>query len=164
MIHPIQSHSQPKRSGRRSAGAAVEFAFVSIVLSTLLGGMVELTRAVMVKTILTDASRKGAAAAAKGTGTWTDITSDIDDILNTDNQLPATLANGKATLTVTVATWNASTKTYGSDVTVDSTTFAPNQYDKIAVKISVKTSDVAWYFLKYTSGDLESETVVMMRQ
>ena len=75
-----------------------------------------------------------------------------------------TLSNGKATLTVTVATWNASTQTYGSDTTVTSSTFAPKQYDKISVKVAVNASDVTWAFLKYTAGDVESETVVMMRQ
>jgi Flp pilus assembly protein TadG len=149
---------------RRQAGAVIEFAFVSLILATLLGGMVEIARTVMVKSILTDASRKGAAAAAKGNGTWTDITNDVDDILDTDKQLPATLANGKATLTVTVAPWNAATKSYGSDVQVDACTFAPNPYDKVSVKVTVQTSDVSWLFLKYTSGQVESESVVMMRQ
>jgi Flp pilus assembly protein TadG len=152
------------RSKRRSAGAVAEFGFVAVVLAVLLGGMVEIARAVMVKSILTDASRKGAAAAAKSSGTYTDITNDVDDILNTDHQLPATLANGKATLIVTVAPWNATSQTYGSDVQVDSSSFAPNQYDKVSVKVTVQTSDVSWFFLKYTAGDVESEAVVMMRQ
>jgi Flp pilus assembly protein TadG len=161
-MHHVRTGSSSK-TNCRSAGAAVEFGFVAVVLATLLGGMIEIGRAVMVKSILTDASRKGAAAAAKCSGTYTDITNDVDDILNTDHQLPATLANGKATLTVTVAPWDASTKTYGSDVQVNSSTFTPGQYDKVSVKVTVQTSDVSWFFLKYTAGEVESESVIMMR-
>jgi hypothetical protein len=143
----------------------VELAFVALfVLTPMLTGMVEVGRAVLVKTILTDAARKGAAAAANSTKTYTDIYNDVDDVLNQDHELPATLSNGKATLTVTVATWYSSTQTYGSDTVVDSSTFAPNQYDKISVKISVNASDVTWAFLNYLSGDFESETVIMLRQ
>jgi len=134
------------------------------ILGPFLTGMVEMGRAVMVKGILTDAARKGAASGAMNTKTYTDIYNDVDDVLNTDHELPATLSNGKATLTVTVATWSATTQTYGSDTAVTSATFAPKQYDKISVKVSVKASDVTWYFLNYTAGDMESETVVMMRQ
>lgn len=163
----MMQHVRPglrAKAKRRSAGAVAEFAFVSVMLATLLGGMVEIARAVMVKSILTDASRKGAAAGAKGNGSYANITTDVDDILATDYQLPATLANGKATLVVTVAPWNPTSQTYGSDVQVDATTFAPNQYDKVSVKVTVQTSDVCWFFLKYTAGDVESESVVMMRQ
>jgi Flp pilus assembly protein TadG len=142
----------------------VEFAFVAIVLGTLVAGMVEIGRAVMVKSVLTDASRKGASTGVTPNKTYTDISNDVDDILATDNQLPATLANGKATLTVTVAAWNATTQSYGNDVQVDSSTFAPNQYDKVSVKVTVNASDVCWYFLNYLGGDVQSATVVMMRQ
>jgi Flp pilus assembly protein TadG len=161
---PQTRHSRgPAR--RRPAAVLVEFAFVVLfILAPLLTGMVEIGRAVMVKTILTDAARKGAAAAAMNTKTYTDISNDVDDILNTDHQLPSTIANGKATLIVTVATWNASTQTYGSDTTVTAATFAPKQYDKVSVKVTVNASDVTWFFLNYTNGDVESETVVMMRQ
>jgi Flp pilus assembly protein TadG len=135
-----------------------------MVLAPLVSGMVELGRAVMVKTILTDAARKGAAAGATNTKTYTDIYNDVDDVLNTDHQLPATLSNGKATLAVTVATWNAATSTYGTDTAVTSSTFAPNQYDKITVKVRVNASDTTWAFLNFLTGEVESETVVMMRQ
>jgi Flp pilus assembly protein TadG len=149
----------------RPAAAIVEFAFAALfVLGPVLIGMVELGRAVMVKCILTDAARKGSATGAMSSKTYTDIYNDVDDILNTDHQLPATLSNGKATLTVTVATWDATTQTYGDDVTVTSSTFAPKQYDKVSVKIAVNATDVTWAFLKYTAGGVMSETVAMMRQ
>lgn len=164
MFRP-RSNTRLRPAPRRAAGVIVEFAFVALfILAPLLTGMIEMGRAVMVKTILTDAARKGAATAAMNTSTYADIANDVDNILATDHQLPATLANGKATLTVTVASWNASTQTYGCDTAVDSCTFAPKQYDKVFVRVSVNASDVSWFFLTYTSGNVESRPVVMMRQ
>jgi len=162
----VQTRLQHRSSTTsRPAAIVVELAFVVLfVLLPLVIGMVEIGRAVMVKTILTDAARKGGASGAVNTKTYADIYNDVDDVLNTDHQLPATLSNGKATLTVTVASWDASSQTYGSDTVVTAATFAPKQYDKISVKVAVNASDVTWAFLKYTSNDVESETVVMMRQ
>jgi len=165
-VSHVRTYARRRRlAACRSGIASVELAFVALfVLVPVVIGMVEIARAVMVKCILTDAARKGAASAAMNNKTYTDISNDVDDVLNTDHELPATLSNGKATLTVTVATWNASTQTYGSDTAVTSSTFAPKQYDKVSVRVAVNASDVTWAFLKYTAGDVESETVVMMRQ
>lgn len=148
----------------RPAAATVEFALVAVFLLIVVMGMVELGRAMMVRAILTDAARKGASTSVTANKTYTNIQDDVDDILATDNHLPATLANGKATLTVSVAAWNAATQTYGSDVVVSSSTFAPNPYDKVSVKVSVNSSDVTWLFHHYMNGTVESETVVMMKQ
>jgi Flp pilus assembly protein TadG len=151
-------------SNQRRASAVVEFALVAVVLGTVVAGMVELARAIIIKDILTDAARKGASIAVAANKTYSDIQNDVDDVLSTDNSLPTTVANGKATLTVSVATWNAAKSTYGADTVVTSSTFAPNQYDKVSVKVSVNASDLPWLFLNYTKGVLESETVVMMKQ
>jgi Flp pilus assembly protein TadG len=142
----------------------VEFAVIAIFLGIITVGMAEIGRAVMVKSILTDASRKGASTAIAGNKTYSDIQNDVDDILSTDQQLPVTLANGKATLTVTVASWSSTTQTYGADVVVNSGSFGPKQFDKVSVKVSVNASDVTWLFLSYTRGQVDSETVVMMKQ
>lgn len=152
------------RRPRRGGAVIAEFALVLTILSAVVLGLVEVGRAVMVKSILTDAARKGCATGVRAGKTYTDIYNDVDDILNTDRQLPATLSNGKATLTVSVATWNATTQTYGSDTVVTSATFAPSQYDKVSVKVKVNCSDVTWLFLNFMNGDVESETVIMMRQ
>jgi Flp pilus assembly protein TadG len=154
--------SRPR--GIRSGIAAVEFAAVAIMLGILVAGMVELGRAAMVKSILTDAARKGAATGATQLKTYTDIYNDVDDILNKDHELPATLANGEATIVVTVAKWDPVGNKYGSDTAMTSSTFSASQYDKVTVKVSVHASDVTWSFLNYLSGDIESESVVMMRQ
>jgi Flp pilus assembly protein TadG len=154
------------RQGTRARWAAVsvELAFVAIFLVGLITGMVELARAVMVKTILSDAGRKGATTASRSNKTYTDIQNDVDDILNTDQQLPATIANGKAHLVISVASWNAATQAYGADTIVSSGTFAPQQFDKVSVKVWVNAADVTWFFLNYTNGKIESETVYVMRQ
>jgi Flp pilus assembly protein TadG len=159
-----RSSSAPGYRAVRRAAATVEFAVVAAFLGIVTVGMAEVGRAVMVKSILTDASRKGASTAVAANKTYSDIQNDVDDVLSTDQQLPATLANGKATLAVSVAAWNAATQTYGPDVVVNSSTFAPNQYDKVSVKVSVNASDVTWLFLNYTRGVIESETVVMMKE
>jgi Flp pilus assembly protein TadG len=149
----------------RRAATVAEFALVVLfVLAPLVTGVIELGRAMMVKSILTDAARKGAAAGANSSKTYSDIAKDVDDVLNTDHQLPATLSNGKATLTVTVAAWNSATGSYGADTVVNSSTYNPQQLDKVSVKVSVSASDVTWTFLNYLGGDYESENVVMMRQ
>jgi Flp pilus assembly protein TadG len=148
----------------RAGAAALEFAVIVPFLATVLVGMVELSRAVMAKEVLTNASRRGAATGIKAGKTYTDIQNAVDDILSTDGQLPATIANGKAHLVVTVATWNSATSTYGTDTVVDSSTFAPNQYDKVSVKVWANASDCNLLFLNYMSGKIEGEWVVMMKQ
>jgi Flp pilus assembly protein TadG len=137
---------------------------IAPLLLTLVIGMIELSRVIMVKEVLTNAARRGANFGIKNNQTYTDISNAVDDILATDKQLPATVANGKATLTVTVARWNSTTQLYGADTTVDATTFAPSQYDKIRMKVSVHSQDVSLLFLRFTAGDIESETVAMMKQ
>jgi Flp pilus assembly protein TadG len=151
--------------GQRRAGAAVvEFATVATFLGVAVAGMIELSRAVTAKEALTNASRRGASVGIRASKTYTDIQNAVDDILSTDKQLPATIANGKAHLVVTVATWNSATQTYGADTTVSSTTFAPSQYDKVGVKVWVNASDAGLILSNFTQGKIESETVYMMKQ
>lgn len=156
--------TRPRPARRRAGIATVEFAILAIFFGFLIVGMVEVSHALYVKEILIDAGRRGANTAIKPNMTYTDISNAVDDILATDKQLPATLANGKAHLVVKVAAWNASSQTYGTDTTVDSTTFAPNQYDKVSVQVWVNASDVPLVFIQYMAGKVEGETVVMMKQ
>jgi Flp pilus assembly protein TadG len=152
------------RREKRPGIATVEFALFATLLGLIVCGMIELSRAFMAKEVLMNASRRGASVGIKPKKTYTDIQNAVDDILATDQQLPATIANGKAHLVVTVATWNASTNTYGPDVTVTAATFAPRQNDKVAVKVWANVSDCNLLFLKYMTGKVEGETVTMMRQ
>jgi hypothetical protein len=118
----------------------------------------------MAKEAMTNASRRGAAVGIKPHTTYADIQKAVDDILATDQKLPATLANGKAHLVVTVAAWNAAAEAYGADVAVNAATFAPKQNDKVTVKVWANASDVNLLFLKFMAGKVEAETVTMMRQ
>jgi Flp pilus assembly protein TadG len=160
----IPAHRRsPPASGKRRGTAVVEFAVVAIVLGVVVAGMVELGRGMAVKSILTDAGREGANTGITANKTYTDIWNAVDKILSA-NQLPATLSNGKAQLTVSVAVWDAKKQTYRRDVVVDAKTFAPNQYDKVSVQVTVNAADVSWLYLNYTNGQVESETVTMMKQ
>jgi len=162
-LHLRENHPPPTDFEERRGAAVVEFAFVAIVLGIVVAGMIELGRGLMVKEFLTDASREGATTGIAANKTYDDIYNAVDAVLSA-NQLPATLSNGKATLTVKVATWDSVNQTYGSDVVATSTTFAPNQYDKVSVKITVNATDISWLFLNYTNGLVESDTVSMMKQ
>ena len=159
---PTQRRSPPARGKRRGA-AVVEFAVVAIVLGIVVAGMVELGRGMAVKSILTDAGREGANTGITTNKTYSDIWNAVDKILSA-NQLPATLSNGKAQLTVSVAVWDAKKQTYKPDVVVNASTFAPNQYDKVSVQVAVNATDISWLYLNYTNGRMESETVTMMKQ
>ncbi len=167
--HEAQSPAQggargAVRARRRCGIATVELAVIATFFGFVIVGMIEVSHAIYVKEILTDASRRGANTGIKANKTYTDISNAVDDILNTDKQLPATIANGKAHLVVKVATWNATSGTYGPDTTVDSSSFAPSQYDKVSVQVWVNASDVPLLFLQYMTGRIEGETVVMMKQ
>jgi Flp pilus assembly protein TadG len=154
----------PGAPRRRAGIATVEFAMVATFFGIIIVGMIEISHAIYVKEILTDAGRRGANTGIKANMTYTDISNAVDDILATDKRLPATIANGKAHLVVKVATWNPTSQTYGTDTTVTSSTFAPSQYDKISVQVWVNASDVPLLFLQHMTGEVEGETVVMMKQ
>jgi Flp pilus assembly protein TadG len=140
------------KSSKRTAIAAAEFALVAPFLAVLICGSIEFARAFMVKNILTDAARDGARIGAipsrnNTVVTNTDVTTDIDNILN-DNNIDYT----KATITIKVNGTVADVST-------------ANAGDKISVQISISYSDVAWvgtWFLSSTT--IETEYLVMMKQ
>jgi Flp pilus assembly protein TadG len=152
------------RAGRRAGIATVEFAAFAIILGMIIGGMIELSRAFQAKEAMTNACRKGASVGIKANKTYADIQAAVDDILSTDQRCPATIANGKARLVVTVATWDASTETYGPDTVVDATGYAPNANDKVSVQVSANTADLNLLFSRWTGGIIEGAKVTMMRQ
>jgi Flp pilus assembly protein TadG len=164
---PSRRGGSPRRGARartRAGAAVVEFAIVATLLGAVVAGLIELSRAATAKEALSNASRRGASIAIKNAKTYTDIQNAVDDILATDGQLPATLANGKAHLVVTVATWDSVHQTYGSDVTVTSNTFAPQQFDKVGVQVWANASDCGLILSNFMTGLIESETVYMMKQ
>src|SRR5262249_35110761 len=126
-------------SRKRRGIATIEFVAILPILSTLVLGMLEMSRAFLVKEILSDAARKGCQTGIQGGKSTSDITTDVDNILN-DNTIPTT--NRKVIVQV-------------NDVTADAST--ANHTDKVSVKVTVPYGDVAWTpFLFLNASTIES--------
>jgi hypothetical protein len=131
----------------RRGSAMVEFAVVAPVLVTLMLGMVEVTRAIQVKNLLTDAARASCRAAAMPGASTQDVKDRVGSILSNNGIKPAdatvnVLVNGKAL--------DAQSAVNG---------------DRIDVQISVPISKINWVSpLFFSTMAIESETLVMMRQ
>jgi Flp pilus assembly protein TadG len=86
-VHTARSH---KKSSRRGA-AIVEFAFVAPVFLTLVVGTIELSRAIIVQQLLTNASREGARIGSYDSTTATStITSAVNTYLSNEGITGAT--------------------------------------------------------------------------
>jgi Flp pilus assembly protein TadG len=147
---------------RRHGTAAVEFAVLAPFLFALVVGMVEMARAINMKDMLSNAARKGCNTGVSVNKTYSNITSDINDILS-DHGIDPT----KATITVQVATYTGGTTTpsWGSFTTVTAGAYAPQILDQVQVKVSIPVTAVLWFAPQYFSqSSLESESVVMVRQ
>jgi Flp pilus assembly protein TadG len=161
---PFTNH---RRGTQRRAAAAVECAIVSIfILAPLLGGMLELGRAMLAKETLCNAARKGCRTGIMKQYGSSDIYHDALNIMQ-DNGYGTNLFNpappsggsgsgyiGAINITVTdptgVALSNALDAPPGSTVTV---------------QVSIPVSSVLWvssFFL--SASTLESDVVVMMKQ
>jgi Flp pilus assembly protein TadG len=148
--------------------AAVEFAVASQVLWVLIVGMCELSRALMVQEILTDAARKASRTAILPGASWNDVAngaagSDVYDIMVTDNGFTW------SDVTVTIVVTDPS----GNTTTLTSTSGDPNNVlqnatwgSSIAVKVGIPASKTTWGpgMLFVPSTEVELEYVVMMRQ
>jgi Flp pilus assembly protein TadG len=138
------------RAGRRSsrrATATVEFAALAPFLATLILGSIEISRALMVKNMLSDSARRGCRVGIVPGKATSDITTYVNynltqQGLDTTQVTTAVLVNGKSA--------DASTA---------------NSTDKISVQVAIPASAVSWVATHYITGTtLISETVVMMRQ
>jgi Flp pilus assembly protein TadG len=157
--------SQPKPA-RRRALAAVEVAVFAPLFWVLIVGMFEVSRAILVKEILTDAARKACRTAILPGAGWNDVAngaagSELYDIMVTDNGF--NWSDVTATIVVTDTSGNSTTLTTGDTNNVLQT--ASWGY-KISVKVAIPASATTWgpgtVFIG--SAALESEYVVMMRQ
>jgi Flp pilus assembly protein TadG len=127
--------------------AVVEFALLAPLLVSLVLGMFELARGLMVKEMLSDAAQKGCRTGVLPGKTNSDITSDVNNIL-ADNGIAST----DVTTTIQV-----------NGRTADLSTANPN--DKISVKVAIPVAKVYWVGTVFLSAQsVESETVVMLRQ
>jgi Flp pilus assembly protein TadG len=137
-----------RRRARRRGAAAVELAVLVPLLGFVMMGMIEMSRAMMAKTILNDAARKACRAAVLPTGSNAGITADVTNILLTDNSIST--ANVRITVLV-------------NDTAADANTAKQN--DKISVKVALPYSAFSWTTPIFLSNlTVESETIVMMRQ
>jgi len=130
-----------KRSWRRGA-ALVEFAVIAPIFLTLVGGMIELGRAIVVAQILTNASREGARVAGYNTTKSTStVTSAVNTFLTSEGISGATTAISPSSL---------SSVADGSQV---------------SVTVSIPYSSVSWlpkpFFL---GGTTLTATTVMCRE
>jgi Flp pilus assembly protein TadG len=160
----FRASRQPCR--KRLAVAALEFAFVSQIFWVLIVGMFEISRALQVKEILTNAARKACRTAILPGASWSDVAngaagSDLYDIMVTDNGFK--WSDVTPTVIVTDTSGNSTTLTTG-----DSNNVLQNSSwgYTIKVKVSIPASATTWGpgLLFITNSTIESEYLVMMRQ
>jgi Flp pilus assembly protein TadG len=134
-----------RRQPRRQAAAAVEFALVLPFLVTLLLGMFEISRVLLVKETLSNAAQQACRTGARPGKASSDVTAEVDTVMSN-----ASLSQYSVTILV-------------NDVSADVST--ASRGDKVSVKVGVPVSQVFWVSTLFISGStVESETVVMMRQ
>ncbi len=141
---------RPSAARRRRGVAAVEFAVIASLLFTLLLGIVEIGRAMMVLELLNNAARNGVRTATINGSTRGDVATAVTNALGGSG---ITLAAGQPKLSVN-----------GTEVTSDAG-WAPASGDTISVSVSVPYADVSWlptsFFL---TGRSLSSTAVMRRE
>src|SRR5438309_9824553 len=131
------------RTKRRRAAAATELAIMAPFLATLVMGMCEMGRAVMVKDILTNAARKGCRTGVTPGKTYQNVLDDVTNIFSDNN-----ISSANVTITVQIAayTGNSTTPSWGSFTTVTSNSaFTPNALDQVLVKVEVPAANVLWF-------------------
>jgi Flp pilus assembly protein TadG len=113
-----------RAQGRRRGIAAVEFAFIIPIFITLILGMIEFGRAIMVMDLLANAARNGARTGALPGNTNTSVQDAVDQTLNSTGVSGAT-----TTILVNNAAGQVSTAAIG---------------DSITVQVTVPYTTVAW--------------------
>jgi Flp pilus assembly protein TadG len=147
--------------------AAAEMAMVAPLLATIIVGMLECSRGVMVKETLSNAARKGCRTGIQRTTASIDIYNDCVNIMR-DNGFDSTLFSpAPPSGAVSGTTYIGSVTIAVTDpngTTLADALGAPSG-SEVSVQVSIPISAVMWvtsYFLQASS--LESETVVMMKQ
>jgi Flp pilus assembly protein TadG len=144
--------STPSASPRcRRAASVVEFALLAPVFGVIIIGMFELGHAYMVKQVLSDAAQKGCRTGTLPGKGNSDILTDVSAIL-TANNVPY------SSNYVTISVLSQS----GTSKSVDAS--AASAGDQISVQISIPVSKVSWTSFFLGSSNLESETIVMLKQ
>jgi Flp pilus assembly protein TadG len=138
---------QSKPAAARHGAAVVEFAVIAPFLTMIALGMIEVTRAIQVKDVLTDAVRSSCRLAILPGSDNAAVTSNINTLLNN-----AGIPPDYVTITIQVNGQTADVKT-------------AVQGDKVAVQLAVPLDKVSWITpLFFTDQSVDSETLTMMRQ
>jgi Flp pilus assembly protein TadG len=143
--------------GGRSAAVTVEMAVLIPILMTMMLGMFELSRAMMVKQTLTGAARKGCRTGIIHQYGNNDIINDATNVMQ-DNGFDTSQFNpptiGAITINVTDPSGNTLT---------DALDAPPGSI--VSVQVSIPVSSFAWVSTIFLSGSmLESDQIVMMKQ
>jgi Flp pilus assembly protein TadG len=158
--------TQRSQGRRRLAVAATEFAVAAPLFWVLIVGMFEVSRALMIKEILTDAARKACRTAVLPGAGWSDVAagtagSELYDIMVTDNGF--NWSSVTPTVIVTDTSGGSTTLTTGDPGNVlQNATWGYTISVKVAIPASATTWGPGYIFIPAT--DIESEYVVMMRQ
>ncbi|MFL5327297.1 MAG: TadE/TadG family type IV pilus assembly protein [Gemmataceae bacterium] len=138
---------KPKKSITKRLGTAcVEMAVILPVLAAMGIGMIELSRLVQVKHILTNCAREVTRRAILSNATDTGVKANLSSILTAANITPS---NVTTTIKVNGVTADISTAKAG---------------DTISVTLSVPSSTVTWVTPMFTSSTVTSEALTMMKQ
>jgi len=147
-----------KAARRRSGTASVECALVVPFLAMVLMGTFELGRAMMVKTILSDAARKACRTGIKRDKGNTDIVTEAKDVMN-DNGFDASKFNPNSLGSVNITVTDPNGNVLGNSLDAPSGSV-------VSVQVNIPVSSTTWVapFYLGSGSTLESETVVMMKQ
>jgi Flp pilus assembly protein TadG len=142
-IYSLQAQKLKSLTGggrnKRQGAAAVEFALIAPLLVTLILGMIEFGRLMMVEQVLTNAAREGCRTAVVIGGSTSNATSAV-----------ATYLNGSGIS--------------GQTVTVSPDPSAALNGDPITVTISVPFSSVSWLASPFWLGGKTLTATVIMRK
>ncbi|HEY7314197.1 MAG TPA: TadE/TadG family type IV pilus assembly protein [Gemmataceae bacterium] len=148
----------PRRcAGGRSAAVTVEMAVLIPVLMTMMLGMFELSRGMMVKQALTGAARKGCRTGIIHQYGNNDITNDVTNVMQ-DNGFDTSRFNPPTIGSITIIVTDASGNTLS-----DALDAPPGS--TVSVQVSIPVSSIAWVSSMFLTGNmLESDQIVMMKQ
>lgn len=131
---------------RRRGATTLEFALVIIMFLLTVLGMVEISRAVMVRQVLVNAAREATRRAVVPGATVAEVTG----ILN--NYALGSHMGG---------TW---TPKYYVNGTEEPDLTSANSHDEIAVSVEVPFSDVSWGLMRYVSNSTLAAQVTMRKE
>ena len=146
------------RRQRRSGIASAEFALLVPFLVMIVMGMLELGRAMMVKTILSDAAHKACRTGIKRDKGDANIKSEAINVMQ-DNGFGTSKFNPNSLGTITIIVTDPNGTVLSDSLDAPSGSI-------VSVQVSIPVSSTTWVtpFYLGSGATLESETVVMMKQ